>query len=102
MVNAVRNGKNVRVSESVFDKVYAKKGFRKVEVNPKKTYQKSELEKVAMEGSNMDDIDNIPVSDMSKEQLQRYAKKYNIDTSGASNVSEARKIVKNALRKRNM
>lgn len=98
MVEAVRGGKKVRVSESAFEAIYRGKGFR---ILGDKLKEKSGvLSEVKMQDDDLSDVDSIPISDMSKEQLAEYAKRHNIDTSSAKTVSEARKIVKNVIRGR--
>ena len=44
-----------------------------------------------------EDADIVPISEMSKAQLMRFAKKHNIDTRGAKNVSEARRMIQKAM-----
>lgn len=49
-----------------------------------------------------DDIDSIPISEMNKEQLMRFAKVHNINTKSAKNVAEARRIIQRAVKEAKM
>ena len=46
--------------------------------------------------------EEIPISQMNKSQLMKFAKEHNIDTHGARNVAEAREMIQKAIRERNM
>lgn len=105
MVRAKRNGKRIKVSRSAFENIFQPMGY--VEIGKKKNTEKvsSDMEfrnQEEPEEQNKEvDLDTIPISDMTKEQLAQYAKNHNIDTSGAKSVSEARKIIQSEVRKRN-
>lgn len=45
-----------------------------------------------------EDIESIPISEMNKEQLMRFAKVHNINTKSAKNVAEARRIIQRAVK----
>lgn len=49
-----------------------------------------------------EDIDSIPISEMNKEQLMRFAKVHNINTKSAKNVAEARRIIQRAVKEAKM
>lgn len=46
--------------------------------------------------------EEIPISQMNKAQLMKFAKEHDIDTHGAKNVAEAREMIQKAMRERNM
>ena len=46
--------------------------------------------------------EEIPISQMNKSQLMKFAKEHNIDTHGARNVAEAREMIQKAMRELNM
>lgn len=45
-----------------------------------------------------EDIESIPISEMNKEQLMRFAKVHNINTKSAKNVAEARRIIQRVVK----
>lgn len=49
-----------------------------------------------------EDIESIPISEMNKEQLMRFAKVHNINTKSAKNVAEARRIIQRAVKEAKM
>ena len=55
-----------------------------------------------VEQDEQDELEKIPISDMNKNQLMEFSKKHKIDTSGATNVADARKIIQRTLRERKM
>ena len=59
------------------------------------------VEQNIIEGES-DDIDSIPISEMNKEQLMRFAKEHNINTKSAKNVAEARRIIQRAVKEAKM
>lgn len=114
MVIAERGRSRIKVSRSAFDTIFWKKGYRVVkdeaDVREEKSDEQkqqevseavSEAEKEESQESE-DALDEIPISDMNKQQLSEYAKKHNIDTSSASSVAQARKIIQREVRNRNM
>lgn len=86
----------IKVSMNQYEKTYKKKGYVIVEEETKVVEETKELEE--LEETNEVDVDSIPISDMNKEQLMLYAKKHNINTKGAKNVTEARKMIQKAVR----
>ena len=71
-----------------------------------KTEEVEESEQEVVEQNIMekesDDIDSIPISEMNKEQLMRFAKEHNINTKSAKNVAEARRIIQRAVKEAKM
>jgi nicotinic acid phosphoribosyltransferase len=98
MVVAVKGEKKIKVSKNAYDNIYKKAGYRIEET--KENSKPVELQEAnhETEGDEAEDIDSIPISEMSKKQLMEYAKKYDIDTSEAKNVTEARRIIQKAVR----
>lgn len=87
----------IKVSMNQYEKTYKKKGYVIVEEERTKVVEETK-ESEEVEETNEVDVDSIPISDMSKEQLMLYAKKHNINTKGAKNVTEARKMIQKAVR----
>lgn len=113
MVIAVRGKRRIKVSRQAYNKVFRKKGFRVVEDEADKnvnveesenmeTPQKDTVEESMETSEEGEDVDSIPIAEMNKQQLSEYAKKHNIDTSGATSVSQARKIIQREVRNRNI
>lgn len=96
-VEAVKNRHYIKVSKSAYDSIFKKKGYRLVDeakkINKENIVEEAEHEVIETE---------VPVSEMNKEQLMKYAEEHNIDTSSAKNVREARQIIQNAIREQNM
>lgn len=99
-VEAVKNRHYIKVSKSAYDSIFKKKGYRLVD-EAKKT--KEEVVDDFAEEAEQEVVETeVPVSEMNKEQLMKYAEEHNIDTSSAKNVREARQIIQNAIREQNM
>lgn len=101
-VKARRGDHVVKVSRKSYETMYKNHGYvlegqnRKPQKEEKKQEVIEEVEEAAAE------FEEIPISDMTKEQLAEFAKAHNIDTSSARNVGEARKIVQKAIREAKM
>ncbi len=103
MVDAVRGGKHIRVSHAAYETIYKNKGYRIIGNGRNKLKEEYDaMSDLTMEEPESVDVDSIPVSDMTKQQLVEYAKKHNIDTHDAKNVNDARRIIKEEIRKRKM
>lgn len=67
-----------------------------------KTEEVEEPEREVVEQSiveeDSEDIESIPISEMNKEQLMKFAKVHNINTKSAKNVAEARRIIQRAVK----
>ena len=104
IVRVTKDGRTFhKVSEKVFQRNMKKLGYRVVDDNYYKepTEQVTESEEVletSEEKKTMEEPE-IPVSDMSKEELMEYAKRNGIDTSQATNVRQARAIISAAIAK---
>lgn len=99
-VEAVKNRHYIKVSKSAYDSIFKKKGYRLVG-ETKKTNKEEIVDDFVEEGHEVVETE-VPVSEMNKEQLMKYAEEHNIDTSSAKNVREARQIIQNAIREQNM
>lgn len=105
-IKARKGDKIVVVSKSAYDKIFKPNGYRaigeKEEVKedyvPDFTDSDFDSSDYDPSGEEMDELETIPISDMNKSQLTEYALRHNIDTKGARNVSEARKIIQKAVR----
>lgn len=104
MVVARRGQRTVRVSRSAYEKIYKPKGFMIVSEDAVKTEEVKESKEAEpnVEEVEDEDVDTIPISDMTAKQLRDYANKHGIDTSSARNLGEARKIVKEAIKNSKM
>lgn len=107
MVIARRGKHTIKVSRMSYEKIFKKKGYTVIrdeaETKAKqKDENEKEVEKDVVEEPEEENVDNIPISDMNKQQLSEYAKKHGIDTSGATSVAQARKIIQKEVRMRNM
>lgn len=99
---SIRKGKrSLRVSQKAYESIYYKNGYRKIDgSDTEKAPAIEETEEIKLPGEDAEqDINSIPISDMTKAQLMEFAKEHNIDTSSARNVREAREIIREALRK---
>lgn len=96
-----RLGKRTRVPKKTYETKLKKLGFKLVE-EEQEVVNKEVIEDVETENDvdteQDEELETIPVSEMNKEQLMAYAKKHNIDTKGARNVNEARKMIQKAIR----
>ena len=117
MVIARRGRHTIKVSRMSYEKIFRKKGYvvirdeaetkaKQKDVDEKKaakdTVEEPEDVREEQEEPEEENVDNIPISDMNKQQLSAYAKKHGIDTSGATSVAQARKIIQKEVRMRNM
>ena len=96
-----RLGKRTRVPKKTYETKLKKLGFKLVE-EIQEVVNKEVIEDVETENDadteQDEELETTPVSEMNKEQLIAYAKKHNIDTKGARNVNEARKMIQKAIR----
>ena len=96
-----RLGKRTRVPKKTYETKLKKLGFKLVqeghEIVNKEVIEDVETEN-DVDTEQDEELETIPVSEMNKEQLMAYAKKHNIDTKGARNVNEARKMIQKAIR----
>lgn len=102
MVIAKRAGRTVKVSRQAYEAFYKKAGYKVVQDEETKKAKKQQQDKEENVDVVEEEYETTPISDMSKEQLMEYARHNNIDTSGAKNVSEARRIIKDEVKRRRM
>lgn len=106
-VRIARKGERtkLKVTETQYETKYKKLGYHIIEDEKKENPFTEETEKSfdvveeKTEQNETDYLETIPLSDMTKEQLLAFAQKHNIDTKKARNVGEARKIIREAIRK---
>ncbi len=103
MVTARRGQHTVRVSKHSYETLFRNKGYRIVG-NEKDVMAPDVDEEQVVDyvESEEREVETVPISEMSKEQLAEYAKEHNIDTSSARNVREARQIIQKAIREAKM
>lgn len=98
----ITNGKIItEVSQKTYENKFRPNGWRELSQKRRQREDRQQGPDDITE-EYAEDIDTIPISDMNGEQLKEYATKHKIDTSGASTVAEARKIIQSAVRKKNM
>lgn len=109
MVVAKRGKKFIKVSRRAYETLFKDKGYIVVhdddetEIHTDGNDANVDEENPAdAEKAEQEDLDAIPISEMTKDQLLEYAKQKGIDTSGARNVREARQIIQKATRESNM
>lgn len=92
-----------KVSRQSYEKIFKRRGYKVIGDDAPKTEatQESKQEPEAEAVTEIEqpvDVDEIPVSEMTKEQLAEFATKHGIDTSAARNVREARQAVQKWIR----
>lgn len=98
MVNIMKGEHTVKVSRNSYETMFKKNGYVIVDETKQNIDDIVEDEQIEED----DSVDTIPISEMNKEQLAEYATKYNIDTSKAKNVREARQIIQKAIQQSKM
>lgn len=95
----------LKVSMKQYENKYKRLGYMIVG-GSMKTEEVEESEQEVVEQNiieeESEDIDSIPISEMNKEQLMRFAKEHNINTKSAKNVAEARRIIQRAVKEAKM
>lgn len=104
MVVARRGQHEIKVSKKSFETLFKNKGYRIIgeEKVDKKTIMEDNFDDDVETEKEDEEVETIPISEMSKDQLAEYAKENNIDTSSARNVREARQIIQKTIRERKM
>lgn len=91
----------LKVTMKQYENKYKRLGYMIVG-GSMKTEEVKEPEREVVEQSiieeDSEDIESIPISEMNKEQLMRFAKVHNINTKSAKNVAEARRIIQRAVK----
>lgn len=95
----------LKVTMKQYENKYKRLGYMIVG-GSMKTEEVEEPEHEAVEKDiveeDSEDIESIPISEMNKEQLMRFAKVHNINTKSAKNVAEARRIIQRAVKEAKM
>lgn len=91
----------LKVTMKQYENKYKRLGYMIVG-GSMKTEEEEEQEHEVVEQDiieeDSEDIESIPISEMNKEQLMRFAKVHNINTKSAKNVAEARRIIQRAVK----
>lgn len=91
----------LKVTMKQYENKYKRLGYMIVD-GSMKTEEVEEPEHEVVEQDiieeDSEDIESIPISEMNKEQLMRFAKVHNINTKSAKNVAEARRIIQRAVK----
>lgn len=107
-VKARKGNKTIKVSKKAFEAMFRDRGYSLIE-EPEQSIEHTQPimqdddfeEPEEVEETEQEfDVEEVPISQMSKKQLMEYAKKHNIDTSGAEKVEEARAIIRKAVKER--
>ena len=101
MVTIIKGNNVHRVSTKQYENIFKKLGYAVVgqdSMEQKDTVEETEVKEEQEEIVTEEDADTVPISEMSKAQLMQFARAHNIDTRGARNVTEARKIIQKAVR----
>lgn len=104
MVVARKGKHQVKVSKSSYETLFKDKGYKLVGEEKKSTtsMMDEDFDEEIETEQKQEEVETVPISEMSKEQLAEYAKEHNIDTSSARNVREARQIIQKAIRESRM
>ena len=107
MVNVIIGHEVRKISKNAYERMFKPKGYRladgfEEEVKPEDD-KIIDVEVDEMEESEHEEMqEEIPISQMNKSQLMKFAKEHDIDTHGAKNVAEAREMIQKAMRELNM
>lgn len=102
MVTARKGDSIIKVSKRSFETMFKDKGYAIVSDEVKEKVENVIEEPIVEEEVVKTETEEIPISEMNKEQLMEYAKEHGIDTSKARNVREARQIIQKVIREKNM
>lgn len=107
MVNVIIGHEVRKISKDAYERMFKPKGYRLADGFEEEVKQEDdkildvEVDEIE-EPENEEAKEEIPISQMNKSQLMKFAKEHNIDTHGARNVAEAREMIQKAMRERNM
>lgn len=102
MITARKGDNIIKVSKHSFETMFKDKGYVVVSDEVKEKVETVIAEPIVEEEVVKTETEEIPISEMNKEQLMEYAKEHGIDTSKARNVREARQIIQKVIREKNM
>ena len=98
-VTVERLRKRTRIPKKTYEKKFKRLGYKLVSEDKTEMEEtKDEVTEYVDETEQNDELETTPISEMNKEQLVAFAKKHNIDTRSAKNVTEARKIIQKHIR----
>lgn len=101
------DGKPIKVSNKAYENIFKKKGYVLVDddgnrIEKENDYAQNKMLNETDFGEEVQQkVDEIPISEMNSAQLKQFAKEHDIDTSSASNVKEARRIIQKVVREGN-
>lgn len=104
MVNVIIGHEVRKVSKNAYERMFKPKGYRLAEGFEEEVKPEDDTI-IDVEVDEQEDVnmqEEIPISQMNKSQLMKFAKEHDIDTHGAKNVAEAREMIQKAMRDRNM
>lgn len=102
MITARKRDSIIKVSKRSFETMFKDKGYAIVSDEATEKVENVIEEPIVEEEVVKTETEEIPISEMNKEQLMEYAKEHGIDTSKARNVREARQIIQKVIREKNM
>ena len=103
MVNVIIGHEIRKVSKNAYERMFKPKGYRIADVFDEEVKPEDDTI-IDIEADEMEESEHeeVPISQMNKAQLMKFAKEHDIDTHGAKNVAEAREMIQKAMRERNM
>lgn len=104
MVNVIIGHEIRKVSKNAYERMFKPKGYRLADGFDEEVKPEDDTI-IDVESDEHEDVnmqEEIPISQMNKSQLMKFAKEHDIDTHGAKNVAEAREMIQKAMRERNM
>lgn len=103
MVNVIIGHEIRKVSKNAYERMFKPKGYRLADVFDEEVKPEDDTI-IDIEADEMEESEHeeVPISQMNKAQLMKFAKEHDIDTHGAKNVAEAREMIQKAMRERNM
>lgn len=101
MVNVIIGHEVRKVSKSAYERMFKPKGYRLADGFDEEVKPEDDTI-IDVEAEDVNKQEEIPISQMNKSQLMKFAKEHDIDTHGAKNVAEAREMIQKAMRERNM
>ena len=103
MVNVIIGHEIRKVSKNAYERMFKPKGYRLADGFDEEVKPEDDTI-IDIEADEMEESEHeeVPISQMNKAQLMKFAKEHDIDTHGAKNVAEAREMIQKAMRERNM
>lgn len=103
MVNVIIGHEVRKVSKGAYERMFKPKGYRLADGFDEEVKPEDDTI-IDVEADEMEEPEHeeVPISQMNKAQLMKFAREHDIDTHGAKNVAEAREMIQKAMRERNM